>query len=622
MGVRRVGYIAVGVDRTGGALPELRGSAVGAQAFAIWLEGQKAHGVEVFGSVLTDVDAKSVSARDIQDAASALVDAGGLDLMVLFFSGHGIVKSGNDEQILLSDVHKYSDEAISIAQTLANARFVGIPHVVVISDACRNAIDPYSKLGQVAGKPVFNRLTVAGGEKGKVDVFYATEASQTAKEHNGEGFFTKILLETLTNPPARVRDNWPGIPLSVIPAWKLEEYLAEELPRRAYRSKPRFDQTPDFIITSREPHFLGLAPLPPPKPVVLSNLTGVVNSPQLDRVREVARNITVDALIHADVTKPVKKLTRRKAITSVITELCKWNFEGVSSELLEASGLSAFYDPKLEESFDKVLPGVTSGYAIIGGNVDKVLCFDTHLVLETEQTEDAFLIKFVGVNFDEAGCSILVLLKGGTMFALPVMPAYLGRVGVTDGLVRSISFELYPEARILLYEQANDAKAFRLRRAVAASLAAAGQIQHLGRDNAQPLALILRETKRVDPTLGIYASYAYSMADNEKGMRSVFEYFRMYHVMPIILQRGAPIPFDVAMLGGAFESDVVPDFPIQPFCPMMSLGWSFLPTYTGSNSVHKTVLKAGNERLNSEWTTFLTANSEALIRALEQGEIG
>nr|NLU60246.1 caspase family protein [Pseudomonas sp. BIGb0427] len=240
----------------------VEGAASGALQFARWLEEQQQFGISPSISVLTDQNDQVVEAKAIQTAARDLLAVGGLDLLILYFSGHGIVKNGADEQVLLSNVKDYPDEAINIAATALNARHIGVPHVVIISDACRNAVDPFGSLGQVSGRPAVKRGAVVGIKPGKVDIFYATEPSQTAKEYKGEGFFTKVLLEALQSPPTEICETWPSSSVPIIPTWLLEDYLYNQVPTRAQQQTPRFEQTPDIIVQARQPLFLGYASPP------------------------------------------------------------------------------------------------------------------------------------------------------------------------------------------------------------------------------------------------------------------------------------------------------------------------------------------------------------------------
>ncbi|WJV61465.1 caspase family protein [Pectobacteriaceae bacterium C52] len=222
-GDRRVGLVAVGVNRTGVlTLEELKDAAAGAHEFADWLRQQTLFGVEPIIKVITD-DEGSVTSRNIQNAVQEMINDGGLDLMILYFSGHGIVKNGDSEQVLLSEVSQYPDEAIDITATIKQAQKLRIPHIVIISDACRNAVDPFGPLGQVSGKTAILSTSFKGVRRPKVDVFYATEPSQTAKEYKGNGFFTQVLLEALIESPQMYVSSGQDFPRpSYLPGgWKI-----------------------------------------------------------------------------------------------------------------------------------------------------------------------------------------------------------------------------------------------------------------------------------------------------------------------------------------------------------------------------------------------------------------
>lgn len=260
---RRVALVAVGVNRTR-PLVELRGAAAGARLLAEWFEAQRQFGVHVTIEVLVDEQAdgssRPVRVSDVQDVVGRLTDSG-FDMLTIYLAGHGIVKSGTDEQVLLSNAGRHPQEAVNVVATAQAARFCGLPHVVIISDACRNAIDPFSPLGMVAGAPVISRKGIVGIKPTQVDVFYATEPSQTAKEYYGEGFFTKILCRILTAPPGEICEaRQEYAPNRVIDGYMLGEYLRDAVPREAVSLVPAFNQTPDAIVLSRPPAFLGYAP--------------------------------------------------------------------------------------------------------------------------------------------------------------------------------------------------------------------------------------------------------------------------------------------------------------------------------------------------------------------------
>ena len=640
---RCVGLVAVGVDHTGDLLVDLKGAGAGAKRLAGWLEKQREFGVVPEIKVLTD-EAGVVRARDVQVAAKQLVDAGGLNLLILYFSGHGIVKSGSDEQVLLSEVKTFADEAISVASTALNARYLGIPHVVIISDACRSAVDPYSWLGQVSGKPAVFRGAVIGVKPGKVDVFYATEPSQTAKEHKGDGFFTKVFLDALDNSADKVSEEWAGSELPVITTWGLEDYLYKEVPLRAQKETPRFEQTPDIIVTAREPLFFAYRRKPPvglPAPALSpgpndGSSSIILPSPpygndesrwktwQTDDFRTAGEKLAGERfkldIFHSDFSTSVSPdKTRRGALDAVSKELWTWESDLIPEDLLVDAGLLEDVKKYVGTSAARRHYETGTGFSVVGADVDKVLVGpNEHAELFLEEGSGRTDIRFLGNVAIGTSPSALVILKTKTMFVLPVMPGYIGTVQVSDGLVSSVSLDLNERDRCNVSESPAGRVRFDQRRAVAAAFASAGKLRKLAGDAASLFAMVTRESKLLDPTLGVYAAYAYALAGDDEGPKSIYNYMSQYQKAPRFNLRSAPVPFDVAMLANMLgKSDTL----LAPFCPMMSLGWSLIDSYAGEFRLHPAVYEAGKRRLNAEWTTFTVESSAALIEAFSRGEI-
>lgn len=625
---RYVGLVAVGVDRTR-LLTELQGAAAGARRMADWLKRQEGFAVVTDIKVLADGDGREVKARDIQDAARELVEAGGLDLLVLYFSGHGMVKSGGDEQVLLSGVKAYPDEAISIAATAANARYLGVPHVVIISDACRNVADPFGPLGQVSGKPAVQRGPVAGVKPGKVDVFYATEPSQTAKEHQGDGFFTRILLEVLDDCPAEVCNKWDGIPAPVITTWGLEDYLYREVPDRAQKEVPPFEQTPDIVVTAHEPLFFGYARprqkaappvVPPGGPPGPGGFGFGIRLDTLD-VDVLDAPAAPVAPAAPAIVPPPATMPRNQALDAVSQELRRWGGGLVPEDLLADAGLMDAVRSHLGMNAARTHFETGTGYTVIGAGVARVVAgANEHCDLLREG--DRLSIRLKGNVVPGMPTSIIVVFDGGTAAMLPVMPGYAGTVQVEGGLVRSLSLDLNDADRARLHESEADRQRFEQRRAIAAAFASSGKLRKLAGEEASTFAMLVRESKRLDPCLGVYAAYAYALAGDEAGARSVYEYIKASWKDDYITPRPAPVPFDVALLAGALrDPNERTAVAIAPACPMMSLGWSLLSAHAGDYRLHPALYEAGRRRLNAEWTTFPADAAAAVIQAFEKGDI-
>jgi uncharacterized caspase-like protein len=130
--VKRAAVI-IGVDKTGD-LPKLNDAARGAHLAEKWALDQKMEAI-----VLTD-EKNPVDAKSIKLTVKQLVEADNLDQLVIYFAGHGVNRQ-RQEYWLLSGAPDDTQEAVNVAGTMLLATTCGIPHVVLISDACRTAAE-------------------------------------------------------------------------------------------------------------------------------------------------------------------------------------------------------------------------------------------------------------------------------------------------------------------------------------------------------------------------------------------------------------------------------------------------------------------------------------------------
>jgi len=128
---------------------------------------------------------------------------------------------------------------------------------------------------------------------------------------------------------------------------------------------------------------------------------------------------------------------------------------------------------------------------------------------------------------------------------------------------------------------------------------------------AAQLAGRIRVLKSIDPTLGIYAAYAYADAGLMNDVRSVREY------MHGDLQADI---FDVAMLSGSL-SGRGPDYNNRtvPFCPMLSQGWGLLRLK--DVRLPSAVDIARDHLRGALWTTFDAEGMGVLVSALQDGRL-
>lgn len=621
MANRHVGLVAVGVDSTA-VLTKLAGAASGAMLIAEWLREQGKFGVTSVITVLTDSAGQTVSAHEVQDAVQSMVDRGDLDALILYFAGHGLVKAGFDEQVLLSDIAKHKDEAIAITPTVLNVAYSRIPHVIVISDACRNAVDPFGPLGTVSGSPAYDRPgIIVGITKSKVDVFYATTPSQTAKEFKGEGFFTKMLLEALSNPPAAVRDVWTDVSLSaaVVPSWSLETYLSSEIPLRAAKENPSFDQTPDFTITSRKPLFFGYA--------------NALDGAEVALRKPKARNYKyIDSAFKGkdlSLLFPGNSMPKNVALDQIAVAVRSMQLKPEElAALVHAAGLTESVDAYVGSNQGRRQFETATGYSVVGDEVTNVLLSggdEGEITGATEGRPGTDVRLYPPTLHAPSGHrgTVVLVFKSGSLCVLPVLPGYIGTLHLRDGRAVSLSFEISAQLTKNAGSDDNDLRNISTRRALAAALSSTGNLRRLGRVESDFYASFFRRSKRADPTLGIYSSYAYALAGNDMGAKSVFDWMKGYK--SLWADEGlpaAPVPFDVAMLAGQLSKKAARDQPgFAPFCPMMSLGWSVMNSFPPEDTLHEAILAAGKHRLNSEWTTFRRSDVAPMLNAFLRGDI-
>ena len=217
--------VVVGVNTTGELTP-LKSAAAGADDIAAWL---KAEGFEVVK--LTDA-ARPVTASAVRKAVTKFVKAGTYEQLVLYFSGHGYWKN-NAELWLLSDAPGNADEAVSFVETVELARDSGIPHVVVISDACRSI--PQTTTGmRVRGSVVFPNNPTNTRVQPKIDKLQASVMGAPANEvelsktsNDKTSVFTHCLRRAYMTPDAnmvlKTADGKRTI--EVVPNRRLEAFL-------------------------------------------------------------------------------------------------------------------------------------------------------------------------------------------------------------------------------------------------------------------------------------------------------------------------------------------------------------------------------------------------------------
>ena len=211
--------------------------------------------------------------------------------------------------------------------------------------------------------------------------------------------------------------------------------------------------------------------------------------------------------------------------------------------------------------------------------------------------------------------TVLLRFDGGDCAAIPALEGYIATIvvnregggnGPTDGIIQVAYTPSQNDYRYNEFRE-NRAQIENLR-ALVAGLARNG-VLHLGKDIASAFADKARVFKGIDPTLGIYAAYAYNDAGLEPNIRSVEGFMRT-------TLEGAMV-YDIALL--LREAKTTAYQTLYPCCPMLSQGWALLRVLGGD--LPAAVRDASQHRRASLWTTFTPTGTDIIFNAARNGDL-
>ena len=216
-------------------------------------------------------------------------------------------------------------------------------------------------------------------------------------------------------------------------------------------------------------------------------------------------------------------------------------------------------------------------------------------------SQDVAHIKVIPKGVIE-GRSLLIEFESGIGIVLAIKLGFIGTVLLEKGQVVNVNYTPSSQSSMFGEEYENEIDRIERRRAFAATATRHGVFQLVSHDAEHP-GDYLRMTKRIDPTLGIYAAYAYNQAGRIKSIRSMVKH----------MTGEGPIPFDVLLL--ARYPEPWPTF--APFCPMLRQGWALLPLHPPA------VGQLGRLQqllLPSLWATFAEEGVRRVHDSLENGD--
>lgn len=571
--------VVVGVNKTGD-LPVLRAAVSGAKAVADWLGGE---GFEV--KLIVD-EGKVVTADDIKRAVTDFVNRGTLTQLVIYFSGHGVA-FGNSEFWLLTGAPEDLAEAVSVTECIDQANRSAISNVVIICDACRSLPDFDTTL--LHGTVLFPRGSfVPGAQSPDVDRFFGTRPGAPAYEikvaaNNYTGIYTSTLLDAFKHPRAGMIMKVNNV--DVVSNRALKAFLLDEVPSRLRAAGAQVIQYPDSKVESPDSAYIGRAiaqAAPPPGPVT--------------------PNITI-----SDIANHQFSLTHVGSLGS-LRDLSPVALDRATADSEFGQTQRALLDAKKADSFD-----TETGFFVIGTGVRAAWIAgeqSPEIVNSGDGKEQPALISLPRSYRSPVTAALVFDDGSGTVVA--ALPGFIGSLAVEGGQVMSVTYtpSRYSSRRD---EYATENKRIEELRALAATSAKFGVFRIEGDKETRTragrrLADQIRVLKGIDPTLGIYAAYAYADANLPEQVRSVQSYMRG--------DLGRDL-FDVALLADSLTGQRIEGLrdAVVPFCPMLTQGWQLLRVREVTLS--ENVQRARDNLRPGLWTTFGPRGMEFIGRAIQ-----
>lgn len=639
--------VLIGVARAG-ILDPLQAVHDGVRAMEKWALAQ---GIERERVLVLSDESGTVEVHQVKKAVKKLIDLSTVEQLIVYFAGHG-VNISRGEVWLLSGAPEDSNEAVNVSGSVELARFCGIPHVVLISDACRTAAEGIQAQG-IRGSEIFPNLD--SFTENPVDLFFACGLGSPALEvkdpkQAAKGFraiYTDSLVEALEGrkdvlvkdpeetSPVRLIEVAPaeGRPRGIIRPFPLSVHLQAEVLDRLISAdvKPGVSQTPHARIVSRGTWLAEVAPPPPPMPSAVAPPPGgaVVPEPPLTRGRRRSlRPHRSKRQPRIPDGEPGAGVPPAKTAAPARVAAPSENLLHTSRSLLKASledGLVAPSGPSAFGAGTAGAPGagelfasVSRVFAAFGPAAFETQCGfkvrGTAIDSVTSAAADAQIVdperRIVRVDaVDGPAANLLIQFEDGTGMVLPAIPEYIGAITVESGEVVNVTYE--PSENSPRWSGVEDRLGeLRSLRALMAASARLG-VFHLKRDDAARLAERIKVGEGLDPTMAIYAAYAY----HDLQQKELIGKIQQGLLKDLSLRL-----FDVELLGGDLRGRTVArQQSLYPFVPLLDQGWALM-------SAHRVKLppsleELGRHRAESLWTLFDAAGVELIRTAIHEKEI-
>lgn len=592
--------VFIGVDQTG-QLHKLNDAAAGARRMRDWALQQ---GLDPARAVLITDEIEPVDAAQAIKAIKAFHQGAGVEQILVYFAGHG-VNIDKNEYWLLSDAPKDPLSVINVRGSVAQAEYGLARHVVVISDACRVPAEGIQGQGVASISSVVFPNDVPDGGLRPVDTFYGTGLGRAATELGDpaaraaeasaafRAVYTDAMLDGLAGKGDfdLVADLAGERGLYVRPK-VLSDWLEKEVMRRvrARGLLGRVNQKPEARVCASDLTWLSRlepAALPPRASAARGGLTRP--APAVDPGRSAATGI-VRAAVRGDQPQLAQRLDAARSVPAPdVIDLAR-----------TARNLALPFGPQHMES--------QCGFKVRGAEVESAMAVGGRTELLPGLSGHAGGVVRLW-DPQAAAVSVVLRFKGGFGTVIPALTGFLTALSFDGGELVDVSYEPSDNRGRWGEYQAHIGE-LRMLRAVAAAASRQGRFK-LDGDDAQALAMQMQVAKGIDPTMALYASYAYDdlqMVD------------RIRHMQESLAADLGLRWFDVSMLARSLVDKTIDRASgVAPFVPLLSQGWALLPAHR----VHLHPLLAGLQATMkpSLWSLYEGRGVEMLERALRSGDV-
>lgn len=413
---------------------------------------------------------------------------------------------------------------------------------------------------------------------------------------------THCLLHALQGqPPSLIRQvDRDGATIHVVAPRQLKRHLLKAIPTAARAASIHLTQSPDIRVESELPLYLA-----------------EVTPPPGFQQRFIGRSEPKDdaAVQKAAPSEPIFELSLAGRLQKQLDLVLGKPAVRTRARTRDSIGLEV-EDPTAElrqilTSPPDIGANVETGFAFVGIEVARASVQRRRYVARLASPQHLHLLRAYphALEPDQQADAVLVRFADGSGMSLSVLPGFIGVVIADAGRIVTVNY-LPSRANELGWEIYSDRrKEVESSKALMVTLALHGQLR-MTSPTVRAVASELRRYKRVDPTLGLFAAYAYALSNINAEVVSVYRH--MY-------RDGQPVLFDVAMLASqAPQATQLPPAVAEPlrrlnfapWMPLLSQGWLLLGEF--EQFMPPLLWEARRYLLPGLWTQFAPEGMELL----------